>query len=654
MSDVTAPNSSVKVRLPDGSWRELGRGASGKDLALQIGPGLSKAALAMAVDGRVRDLGAPLDDGTEVSILTFDDPRGREVFWHSTAHVMAQAVRELFPGTRLAIGPPIEEGFYYDFDRETPFGPADLEAIEKRMADIVKADHTFSCRELTLEEARARLSKEGEPYKLEILQGLPEGERITFYTHDTFSDLCRGPHIPSTARIKAFKLLSSAGAYWRGDSTRPMLQRIYGVSYPDRKLLEAHLERLEEAKKRDHRKLGKELDLFSIHEEAGPGLVFWHPKGARIRSIIEDHWRKRHYEGGYELVYSPHVAKTVLWDTSGHNSYYRENMFAPMAVDQGTYQLKPMNCPFHILMYQTGLRSYRDLPIRWAELGTVYRYELPGVLHGLLRVRGFSQDDAHLFCTPEQMETEIKGVLHFTLSMLRDFGFRDYQIFLSTRPAKAVGDAADWEKAEAALRLALETERLPYKVDEGGGAFYGPKIDVQVKDVMGRAWQCSTIQFDFNEPERFGLEFVDKDGQRRRPYMVHRALLGSLERFFGILIEHYAGAFPLWLAPVQASVIPITDHQLDYARKVAARLVEAGLRAQVNDQNDKLGAKIRFEEKQKVPVMLVVGGQEAEKQTVAVRRHGTGDQGAMTLDQCVAALVQENRSRWSELNPKEE
>jgi threonyl-tRNA synthetase len=651
MTHTTAP---LHVKLPDGTQKELPPGTTGADLAAGIGPGLAKAALAIAQNGKVKDLSAPLEDGADVSILTFDDPRGREVFWHSTAHVMAQAVRELYPATKLAIGPPIETGFYYDFDRDVPFAPADLEAIEARMAEIVKGDHKFSCREVTIEEARASLQKEAEPYKLEILQGLPAGDRITFYSHSTFTDLCRGPHIPSTARIKAFKLTSSAGAYWRGDSSKPMLQRIYGVSYPDKKQLETYLRKLEEAKARDHRKLGKELDLFSIHEEAGPGLVFWHPKGARVRGVIEDYWRKRHYDGGYELVCSPHVAKTGLWDTSGHSGFYRENMFSPMTVDQGAYQLKPMNCPFHVLMYKAGLRSYRDLPIRWAELGTVYRYELPGVLHGLLRVRGFTQDDAHLFCTPEQMQSEISGVLDFTLSMLRDFGFHDYRVFLSTRPEKAIGEASDWEKAERALRLALEGEKLEYGVDEGGGAFYGPKIDVQVKDVMGRAWQCSTIQFDFNLPERFELEFVDKDGKRRRPYMVHRALLGSLERFFGILIEHYAGAFPLWLAPVQVSVIPITDLQLPYAREVADRLHEAGLRAQVNDQNEKLGAKIRIEEKQKVPAMLIVGAQEAEARTVGLRRHGQGDLGSMALEACVQQLSQENLSRYVAPNPEEE
>lgn len=644
----------MQVKLPDGSTRDLPSGTTGAELAVGIGPGLARAALALVMRGRVRDLSTPLEDGTDVAILTFDDPRGREVFWHSTAHVMAQAVRDLFPGTKLAIGPPIEEGFYYDFDRDTPFAPADLESIEERMALIAKGDHKFSCREVSREEARSHLERDEEPYKLEILRDLPAGDRITFYTHDTFTDLCRGPHLPSTARIKAIKLTSSAGAYWRGDSTRPMLQRIYGVSYPDKKQLEDYLRRLEEAKKRDHRKLGKELDLFSIHEEAGPGLVFWHPKGARIRGVVEDYWRKRHYEGGYELVCSPHVAKTGLWDTSGHTGFYKESMFSPMAVDQGSYQLKPMNCPFHVLMYKTGLRSYRDLPVRWAELGTVYRYELPGVLHGLLRVRGFTQDDAHLFCTPEQMPAEISGVLAFTLSMLRDFGFNDYRILLSTRPDKSIGESSDWENAEAALRQALEKENLKFGVDTGGGAFYGPKIDVQVKDVMGRAWQCSTIQFDFNLPERFKLEFVDKDGQRRRPYMVHRALLGSLERFFGILIEHYAGAFPLWLAPVQAAVIPITDLQLEYAREVASRLREAGLRASVNDQNEKLGAKIRLEETQKVPVMLVVGAQEAQSRTVAVRRHGLGDRGSMALEECVRRLVLENQSRLKAPNPEEE
>jgi len=635
---------AVEVRLPDGSLRSLPAGSTGADLAGDIGPGLARAALALFSDGRVCDLSAPLDDGAEVAILTFDDPKGREVFWHSTAHIMAQAVTDLFPGTRLAIGPPIEEGFYYDFERDRPFAPDDLEAIEKRMGEIIEADFAYSCREYSLEDARARLTEGNESYKLEILADLPEGDRITFYSHDTFTDLCRGPHIPSTGRIKSYKLLTSAGAYWRGDSDRLMLQRIYGISYPGKKQLKDYLHRLEEAKKRDHRKLGKELDLFSIHEEAGPGLVFWHPRGARIRCVIEDYWRAKHFEGGYELVYSPHIAKVGLWKTSGHTDFYRESMFAPMEIDKGDYQIRPMNCPFHILMYQSTLRSYRDLPIRWAELGTVYRYELPGVLHGLMRVRGFTQDDAHVFCTPDQLDDEILGVLRFTLAMLRDFGFEDFRVFLSTRPDDGIGAESDWDSAEAALRRALEAEQVEYDVDEGAGAFYGPKIDVQVKDVMGRAWQCSTIQFDFNLPERFGLEFVDRDGERRRPYMVHRALLGSLERFFGILIEHYAGNFPLWLAPVQVAVIPITDAQLEYAHAVSARLKDAGLRAEVFDQNDKLGAKIRLAETRKIPVMLVVGGREAEADSVA-RRHGLGDQGTRATDDIIRELQDEDRRR---------
>lgn len=651
---TAAEQSTISVILPDDSKKELPEGATGADLATAIGRRLAAAALAVEVDGRVQGLQTPLPDGARVAILTFADPKGREVFWHSSAHVMAQAVQEIFPGTKLAIGPPIEEGFYYDFDRETPFTPDDLERIESRMAEIIEGDHGFSCQELSLEEAREKLTAEDEPYKLEILRDLPTGERITFYTHDSFTDLCRGPHIPSTGRIKAFKLLSSAGAYWRGDSDQPMLQRIYGVSYPDRKLLDDYLARLEEAKRRDHRKLGKELDLFSFHEEAGPGLVFWHPKGARVRSIIEDHWRKRHFEGGYEIVYSPHIAKLGLWETSGHTGFYRESMFAPMEIDELEYQLKPMNCPFHILMYRTGLRSYRDLPIRWAELGTVYRYELPGVLHGLMRVRGFTQDDAHIFCTAEQMEGEIARTLKFCLSILRDFGFSDYRIFLSTRPEDAIGEAKLWEDAEAALARALESEGLPYDVDEGEGAFYGPKIDIQIKDVMGRAWQCSTIQFDFNEPERFELEYIDQDGSRKRPYMVHRALLGSIERFFGVLVEHYGGAFPLWLAPVQVSVIPITDHQLEYAREVAAQLKAAGLRAEVNESNEKLGAKIRLAETQKVPVMLIVGAKEAEAKQVAVRRHGLGDQGTLAVGECIELLTAEDRNRSANVNRNEE
>lgn len=642
---VESKVKQMHVVLPDDSRRDVTPGSTGADLASAIGPGLARAALALKMNGRVCDLSTPLEDGAAVAILTFKDPEGREVFWHSSAHVMAQAVMELFPETKLAIGPPIDEGFYYDFDRATPFDPEDLLKIESRMAEIAKGNHAFSCTEVPYAEALKELRAGDEPYKVEILEALSEDERITYYSHDTFKDLCRGPHLPTTGPIKSCKLMSTAAAYWRGDSSRPMLQRIYGVSYPDKKLLKEYLRRLEDAKARDHRKLGKELDLYSIHEEAGPGLVFWHPKGARIRCVIEDYWRERHFSGGYEVVFSPHIAKSGLWDTSGHTGFYKESMFGAMEVDKGDYLLKPMNCPFHILMYKSTLRSYRDLPIRWAELGTVYRYELPGVLHGLLRVRGFTQDDAHIFCTPEQMDDEILEVLRFTLSMLADFGFSDYQIFLSTRPEKAIGDPEDWIAAEQSLRQALEHEGLKYSVDEGGGAFYGPKIDVSVKDVMGRPWQCSTIQFDFSLPERFGMEYVDRDGSRKRPYMVHRALLGSLERFFGILIEHYAGNFPLWLAPVQAVVIPITDRQLDYARDVSTVLKDAGLRVEVNDKNEGLGAKIRLAETQKIPVMLVVGAREAETHTVSMRRHTSGDEGAIDLDVCVKGLKKENLTR---------
>ncbi len=576
------------------------------------------------------------------------EPNELEILRHSAAHIMAEAVLQLFPEAKLGIGPAIENGFYYDFDLPRPLTEDDLKQIAERMTESIKARHPFVRREVTREEARRLFA--GQPYKLELLEELPEGEAITTYTHDGFTDLCRGPHVENTGVLKwnAFALLNTAAAYWRGDEHRPMLQRIYGTAFPSKEELKQHLDWLEEIEKRDHRRLGRELDLFSLHEEAGAGLVYWHPKGARMRAIVEDFWRKRHYEGGYDILYTPHIGRSWLWETSGHLDFYREGMYSPMDIDGQDYYLKPMNCPFHILIYQTQTRSYRDLPLRWAELGTVYRYERSGVLHGLMRVRGFTQDDAHIICTPEQIEGEILGVLRFSMRLWRDLGFTDIHPYLATRPSggKAVGEMEQWSQATEALRRALETEGLPYDVDEGGGAFYGPKIDLKIKDALGREWQMTTIQFDFNEPERFGMVYVGADGKEHRPYMVHRALLGSLERFFGVLIEHYAGAFPLWLAPVQARVIPIADRHNDYAHQVAGRLREAGLRAEVDDSSDRMNAKIRAAQLLKIPYMLVVGDREAEAGAVSVRLRTNENVGSLSMDEFVAraqALV-ESRS----------
>ena len=558
---------------------------------------------------------------------------------HSTAHVMAHAVKNLFPDAKITIGPAIEEGFYYDFDVKQPFTPEDLEKITAEMHKIIAAKRPFVRKAVSRDEARKLFANE--QYKLEIIDELPEDEEVTIYEEGDFIDLCRGPHIDNSGEIGAFKLLRSSGAYWRGDEKNPMLQRIYGTAFPTQAELDAHLEMLAEAEKRDHRKLGRELDLFSIQEEAGPGLVFWHPKGALVRKNIEDYWRNEHLACGYDLLYTPHIARKELWATSGHLDFFTENMFQPMKVEGADYLIKPMNCPFHLLIYKSRVRSYRELPLRWAELGTVYRYERSGVLHGLMRVRGFTQDDAHIICSREQLGDETQRVLEFVLKILRRFGFSEFDIYLSTRPEKYVGEDDVWEQATEALKAALNAEGLDYSVDEGGGAFYGPKIDVKIKDAIGRSWQCSTIQVDFNEPERFDITFVGQDNQPHRPIMIHRALLGSLERFLGVLIEHYAGAFPLWLAPVQAVVLPIADRHQEYARKVAERLKTEGFRADVDDRNEKTGYKIREAQMQKIPYMLVVGDREAEAGAVSVRSRSEGDKGAVALDDLVAELKKE-------------
>ena len=561
---------------------------------------------------------------------------------HSAAHVLAQVVLEIFPDAKLAIGPPIDTGFYYDFLLPRSLTPEDLTTIEKRMREEVKKKHAFVWEPISEADARQRYADQ--PFKLELIDEFA-GETLGICTHADFTDLCRGGHVRTTKQIGPFKIMSVAGAYWRGDETRPQLQRVYGALFASKEELKGHLERLEEAEKRDHRRLGRELDLFSLHEEAGPGLVFWHPKGGRLRLEVEDYWRKAHLEGGYDLVYTPHFGKAWLWETSGHLDFYKESMYPPMELDGNEFYAKPMNCPFHIMIYRNTRRSYRELPMRLAELGTVYRYERSGTMHGLLRVRGFTQDDAHIFCTPEQVEAEIVEVVRFSVEMLRAFGFDNFTAFLSTRPEKAVGDPAEWKVAETALARALAEAKLEYEVDEGGGAFYGPKIDLKVLDALGREWQLTTVQFDFNMGTRFGLTYIGEDGAEHRPYMVHRALLGSMERFFAVLIEHYGGAFPLWLAPVQARLIPIADRHLEYAEGVARTLKAAGLRAEVDARGERMNAKIRDAQLEKVPYMLVVGDREVETQAVAVRRRDGEDLGALPLADLQARLLEEVRSR---------
>jgi threonyl-tRNA synthetase len=538
---------------------------------------------------------------------------------HSFSHVMAEAVLSMFPGAKLAIGPAIEEGFYYDFELPRAVGTEDLAAIEEKMRSIVAGSHPFKRAVVTREEA-ARLFKD-QPYKQELIRELPAGDEISTYTQDTFTDLCRGPHVSSTKELKAdaFKLTSVAGAYWRGDEKNKMLQRIYGTAWESKADLDAHLKRLEEIEKRDHRRLGKELDLYSIHEEAGAGLIYWHPKGARVRLAIEDFWRSEHLKNGYELLYTPHIGKGWLWETSGHLGFYKQNMYAPLSIDDVDYYLKPMNCPFHLMIFKNHQRSYRELPLRWAELGTVYRYEKSGVLHGLLRVRGFTQDDAHIICTQEQIEDEILEVLRFSLKIWKAFGFEDIKAYLATKPEGGIGDDATWEKAVASLRRAAETEKLPLVMDEGGGAFYGPKIDLKIKDALGREWQMTTIQFDWNEPERFDLTYVASDNTQKRPFMVHRALLGSLERFFGVLVEHYAGAFPAWLAPVQVVAIPVSDAFVPYGAEVVKELRARGVRAELDKGDARMNAKIRNAQNQKVPFMIILGEKEQTGRTVSLR-----------------------------------
>jgi len=603
-------------------------------------------AIAVKINGLPTDISSVPSPQSDVVVepVTFDSAEGKAVYWHSTSHVMAHAVKELFPQAKVTIGPSIQEGFYYDFDMDKAFTPEDLAAIEKKMEEIVKANNAFVRREISRQDAIALFEGMAETYKAELIREIKD-DTVSLYEEGGFVDLCRGPHLPSTGSIGAFKLLSIAGAYWRGDEKNRMLQRIYGVSYTSAKDLKKYLDFLEEVKKRDHRRLGKELDLFSINDEVGPGLILWHPNGAIIRSTIEDFWRKGHQKAGYQILYTPHIARLDLWKTSGHLDFYSENMYSPMEVEGYPYEIKPMNCPFHIHVYKSGLKSYRDLPVRYAELGTVYRYERSGVLHGLLRVRGFTQDDAHIFCRPDQMGEEILRVLDFTLYVLKTFGFEEFDTYLSTRPEKYVGTDEHWEQATAALQSALAAKGLSCSIDEGGGAFYGPKIDIKVKDSLGRAWQCSTIQVDFNLPERFDVTFRGSDGKEHRPIMVHRALMGSLERFFGILIEHYFGAFPLWLAPVQLSVLTIAEQHAEYAGKLLDGLVEQEIRPELDVSNEKIGNKIRKSTIRKIPYSVIIGDKEVAEEKVSVRRRNGENLGPFSTEELISFLKEEINSR---------
>ena len=636
---------NIKIKFPDNSEKEYPQYATPLEIASDISEGLARQVVTAKVNGQLVDVNHKIESDAKLELFKFDSEIGKEVYWHSTAHLMAQAVKELFPEIKVTIGPAIESGFYYDFDKDVPFTDEDLVKIETKMKELAKQDLKYTREELTREEALDKFKIMGEDYKVEILEVIPEGETISTYTQGSFVDLCRGPHIIHTGKIKAIKLLKTSGAYWRGDSSNKMLQRIYGISFPSKKELKQYLHNLEEAQKRDHRKLGKELDLYSISDEVGPGLVLWHPNGAMMRSIIESYWTKRHFEEDYQLVKTPHIGRSELWQTSGHLDFYSESMYSPIVVDEQEYYLKPMNCPFHIAIYQSRKRSYRELPIKYAEMGTVYRYEHSGALHGLMRVRGFTQDDAHIICTPEQLDDEIEKVLLFSIDMLKAFGFEDFKIFLATMPDKADGDAQDWRKASDSLQKSLDKNNIDYELDEGGGAFYGPKIDIKIKDALNRLWQCSTIQFDFNLPSKFKMEYIGADNNPHRPFMVHRALLGSVERFFGTLIEYHAGNFPLWLCPVQCRVIPISEHYEQYAGQVNDHLKKAGIRSGLDLKSEKIGYKIREAELMKIPYMMIVGQKEASNGTVSVRKHTKGDLGNFKIPELIDILQKEIATR---------
>ncbi|MGA8037119.1 MAG: threonine--tRNA ligase [Candidatus Acidiferrales bacterium] len=640
---------TIQITLPDGATREVPRGTTPAQIAHQISPRLAKEALVARADGDLVDLSKPLEQNAKIAILTSKDPDAVQVFRHSAAHLLAAAVMELYPNVKLGIGPPTDTGFFYEFVREEPFTQDDLEKIEAKMHELAAKDVPNERKWLPKPEAVELYRNTNQEFKCELVEEKATDPMVSFYTTGKFIDFCRGPHIPSTGRIQAFKLMNVAGAYWKGQEGNPQMQRIYGAAFIDQKELDEYLHKLEEAKRRDHRKLGAELDLFSIQEEAGPGLVFWHPKGGIVRREMEDWQRAELTKRGYDLVFTPHIMLLDLWKTSGHAGFYSANMFGPVEVEKADYQLKPMNCPGHVLIYKSHLRSYRELPIRLAELGNVYRYERSGVLHGLLRVRGFTQDDAHIFCMPEQIEKEVQDCIEFAWEALRVFGFDRYEVELSggdrSHPEDYAGSTEEWEKAEGALRSTLERMNVSYKFIPGEAAFYGPKIDVKLVDAIGRPWQLTTVQFDFNLPKRFKLEYVGEDGSRHQPLMVHRALFGSIERFFGVLIEHYAGAFPAWLAPVQVSVLPVSGKFSEYSEKVTMQLKDAGFRVHYDDRNEKLQAKIRDAQLQKIPYMLIIGGKEAEAGTVSVRHRSKGDLGPRPTAEFAADLRNEIDSK---------
>ncbi len=636
----------IKIKFPDGSVKDFDKGITPFEVAQKISNRLADDALIAKVNGIVRDLSTKLNDDVDLEILTFESEEGKSTYWHSTSHLMAHAVQSIYPEAKFGVGPAIDAGFYYDIDINSALTEEDLVKIENKMMEISKQKNPFKRTELSKSDALKFFENKGDNYKLEIISELDEENvKISIYDEGEFTDLCTGPHVPDVGKIKYVKLLTVSGSYWRGDEHNKRMQRIYGISFPKKKMLDDYLLFLEEAKKRDHRKIGKALDLFSIHEEAGAGLIYWHPKGARIRNTIETFWRQEHLDNGYELLYSPHMGKSWLWETSGHLGFYKDSMYSPMKIDEQDYYVKPMNCPFHIMIYKSQLRSYRDLPLRWAELGTVYRYEKSGVLHGLLRVRGFTQDDAHIFCTHEQMEDEIIEVVRFSRHMLKSFGFEELAFYVATKPEGSVGDDETWERATASLKHALEKENLKYEMDEGGGAFYGPKIDIKIKDALNREWQLSTVQFDFNLPQRFEMKYIGEDGKEHQPFMVHRALLGSIERFMGILIEHYAGAFPTWLAPVQAAVVPVSQNYFEYGKQVADELKKNNIIVELDARNEKIGYKIRDWETQKVPYMLIVGEKEKESGNVSVRQHKVGDKGSVSLQQFIEQVLNEAKNR---------
>ncbi|HZH92659.1 MAG TPA: threonine--tRNA ligase [Tissierellaceae bacterium] len=632
----------IKITLPDGSVREYEDGVKVYDVTADISEGLARVAMGAVVNGKILGMQETIGEDSDFRVVKFEDPEGKKIFWHTSAHIMAHAVQNLFPDVKFAIGPAIENGFYYDFDTEHRFTPEDLERIEEEMKSVAKEGHVLERFEMPRNEALDYFKEKGEEYKVDLIENLPEDEIISFYQLGEFTDLCAGPHLYDTRKVKAIKLMSIAGAYWRGDENNKMLQRIYGTTYEKKKDLEEYLNRLEEAKKRDHRKLGKELDLFSMQEE-GPGFPFFHPKGMVIRNILENFWRDEHTKRGYGEIKTPLILNEQLWHQSGHWDHYKENMYFT-SIDEGAYAIKPMNCPGSILVYKSKMYSYRDLPLRWGELGLVHRHELSGALHGLMRVRSFTQDDAHLYMLPSQVKDELKKTIDLADYIYDVFGFK-YNIELSTRPENSMGTEEQWNLATESLREALEEKEIPFKINEGDGAFYGPKIDFHLEDAIGRTWQCGTIQLDFQMPERFDLTYVDQDNEKKRPVMVHRTILGSMERFMGILIEHFAGKFPVWIAPVQATVLPISDKFNDYAKEVAKQLEAKGIRVEVDERAEKIGYKIREAQMQKLPYMLIVGEKEVEDRLVSVRKRDQGDMGQMGIEAFIEQIMEEIESK---------